>query len=208
MFVLLQSTRENGGAAQRFGGYKDFADDGTQPELRTAASMERDAAKVDRTGSPWRGVTGTSPLFRLPYFDVVRDTLLDMMHIAGGVVGRHLVGMLTGARIANAIKSMKRSHELARARRKKADEKAASKARATNELIDKLTVKIAKARSGATKADLEKQLSDLQLGDVDPEASSDEEEPVDPEEEEAESHVSSWESHCRHGKSRTLYEIL
>lgn len=198
IILCVQSHREPGGAAQRFGGYKDFAN-GIQPSLRTHESMKIDAAKAERRGTPSRGVTGTSPLFRLPYFDVVRDTLLDMMHIGGGVVGRHLVGMLTGDRINSAIRSMNRSQAQAQQRRDKEEQKEVARNRAINKRITELKKKIKKAKLGSEgRKRSEKILAELLLGGVVPGASDEEEdEPSDEEEKEAESHVSACELTAR-----------
>jgi pyruvate/2-oxoglutarate dehydrogenase complex dihydrolipoamide acyltransferase (E2) component len=49
------------------------------------------------------GVVGASALLDLPYLDLVRDTMLDMMHIAFNVVGKHLVPYLMGKRDGTSI---------------------------------------------------------------------------------------------------------
>jgi hypothetical protein len=43
-------------------------------------------------------VNGSSELFRLPYFDVAKHSLLDMMHLVQGTIQRHLIGMIVGSR--------------------------------------------------------------------------------------------------------------
>jgi hypothetical protein len=40
-----------------------------------------------------RNVNGKSELCRLPYFDIVKDTLIDMMHITSGIMGRNLIAI-------------------------------------------------------------------------------------------------------------------
>jgi hypothetical protein len=60
-----------------------------------------------------RSVKGQSELCRLPYFDIVEHTKLDMMHIVSGIIGAHVVKMVKGQRI----------QKLAAARAKKATKK-------------------------------------------------------------------------------------
>jgi hypothetical protein len=42
-----------------------------------------------------KNVHGFSKLTDLAYFDIIEDTLLDMMHITGNVIGKNLHGMMT-----------------------------------------------------------------------------------------------------------------
>ena len=48
-------------------------------------------------GRTTHGVLGRSALHDLPYFNMIRDTVLDMMHVTSGVVGHHLVLLTQGA---------------------------------------------------------------------------------------------------------------
>jgi hypothetical protein len=51
-----------------------------------------------------KGVTGLSPFADLHGgFDVIQDTCLDMMHLAYGVIGRHLIPYLIGLRGKTAV---------------------------------------------------------------------------------------------------------
>lgn len=89
--------------------------EGDLPELRTLESIQSDALKAAEfavtnpkdkfieAGS--RGVRGRSILMDLPYFDLTRDCVLDMMHISSGVVGRAFATLLTGARLKKAVSS-------------------------------------------------------------------------------------------------------
>lgn len=45
-----------------------------------------------------KSVKGLSELCRLPYFDMVQHTVLDMMHITQGVVSAHLIQLVKGMR--------------------------------------------------------------------------------------------------------------
>ena len=115
--LALQSDR-NGSNAQQFGGYASFAND-ERPFSRThegilqhahrAARQLIDHGKIDTERT--KGVTGTSPLFDLTYFDLALHTLLDSMHIVSGVVGRHLVPMLVGGRIAAGVVALKKNFD-------------------------------------------------------------------------------------------------
>lgn len=79
--------------------------------------MAAGAAKIDTEAT--KGVTGRSPLFDLPYFDLALHTLLDSMHIVSGVVGRHLVPMLVGGRIAAGAQALKTNFDRRTAAEKK-----------------------------------------------------------------------------------------
>ena len=65
-----------------------------------------------------KGVYGESPLLQLPYFDIVRDTLPDMMHIASGVLQQHLIPLLKGDR----LKELKRKEDAIEKERKRQEE--------------------------------------------------------------------------------------
>jgi hypothetical protein len=78
--------------------------EGRPPSLRTHDSIVQDGST--RT----RGVTSVSPLAQLPYFDIATMTLLDMMHINSGVIGRHLVPALCGGRLKSAGKAEAERH--------------------------------------------------------------------------------------------------
>lgn len=96
---------------------------GEQPPLRTlvdtiangnkAAEMAR-AGDVD--GQKSAGVKGRSSLLKLSYFDITTDCTLDMMHITSGVVGRHLVKLITGARLKGSVSAAKKAAKAAAAR--------------------------------------------------------------------------------------------
>jgi hypothetical protein len=124
-----------------FGGYKRFAD-GDSPPLRTheevvaggklatearqkAVQAVRDKAERDnRELKPeelqvkfalppeCKGVTGESQLLRLPYFNIVNHTILDMMHIISGCVGRHLVPLCKGKRLTSVLANLPRFDDL------------------------------------------------------------------------------------------------
>ena len=47
-------------------------------------------------------MNGRSALLQLPYFDIIEHSMLDMMHVTSGVLGRHLVPLLRGERLTNA----------------------------------------------------------------------------------------------------------
>lgn len=60
------------------------------------------ASNKESTDSQWAAafsVCGKSILSELPGFDMVDDTLLDMMHIGSGQLGTHLIPMMTKDRI-------------------------------------------------------------------------------------------------------------
>lgn len=140
---LARQSDRNGSNAQQFGGYASFAN-GERPFPRThegilkhahrgQQQLELGAAKIDTELT--KGVTGRSPLFDLPYFDLSLHTLLDSMHIVSGVVGRHLVPMLVGGRIAAGVAALKKNFE----RRAVADQK---RVQARDKKIDEETAKI------------------------------------------------------------------
>lgn len=81
------------------------------PPLRTHESVVADADKCVETGEKVNGVTGRSPFIRLNElykykkngrwvmgFDIIRDTLVDPMHICSGIGCRHLLKLLKGLR--------------------------------------------------------------------------------------------------------------
>lgn len=76
------------------------------PNRRTHVGIEQDAQRA-RPNEPSRGVYGLSPFLRLPYFDMVHMTNLDMMHINFGVVSRHLIQMICGSRLADSVAAEK-----------------------------------------------------------------------------------------------------
>jgi hypothetical protein len=53
-----------------------------------------------------RNVAGVSQLCRLPYFDIVDQSLYDMMHLTAGLVGRNCVQLLKGNRGTGAHRPM------------------------------------------------------------------------------------------------------
>jgi hypothetical protein len=128
---VVQSQHVSGG--QRFDAYADFAE-GTPPRMRTHANTEAYGHMVDyhmeEDGEVdyhvTKGVTGCSPLLLLPYFDIIAHTLLDMMHIVSGVVGRNLIGMLTGDRLRNSMRNDQKSKEKDERKRKQQEAKEAA----------------------------------------------------------------------------------
>lgn len=88
----------------------------------TSIKKERD---LEQTTSC--SVKGLSQLSRLPYFDMVEHTVLDMMHITQGVVSAHLVQLLKGKRtVAKKEKSTKKKPKKSAAVRQPAAAAAAS----------------------------------------------------------------------------------
>jgi len=106
-----------------YDGYKSFGMHDITPRRRTHADVVIAASKAKvawketwrkwrdeehepgsvpskiKTLPEWKGVSGEIPLLRLPYFDIVRDTLPDMMHITSGVLQQHLIPLLKGDRL-------------------------------------------------------------------------------------------------------------
>lgn len=66
-------------------------------------------------------VKGKSALCRLPYFDMIEDTPLDMMHIVSGVMDRHLMSLTKGARVSDALKTASKSSPSSSAKRPRTD---------------------------------------------------------------------------------------
>lgn len=96
-----------------YGKYKSLSSGRAPPTLRTHESIQQDAHEASRAAAlpsarkgetvHSRGVTGFSSFSKLPYFDMATMTMLDMMHLASGVIGKaHLIGALTGDRLMNA----------------------------------------------------------------------------------------------------------
>ena len=92
---------------------------------------EAGGGEVDTSQS--HGVIGKSALLRLPYFDIIQHSLLDMMHLTSGVVGRHFVPMTQGKRVGQALASEDRraAAEQVRTAKQSAQAKAATQRRAT-----------------------------------------------------------------------------
>lgn len=65
---------------------------------RNKDDVVRAAQALKAKQAQMRSVKGKSELCRLPYFDIVKHTNLDMMHIVSGVIGAHLVKMVKGER--------------------------------------------------------------------------------------------------------------
>lgn len=196
--------------AQRFGGYNKFAK-GEVPEPRTHASIVRNGNLAKRMlqrgvavdASKTHGVMDLSPLARLPYFDLAQDTLLDMMHIAAGVIGRNLMGMLRGDRLNKAIAHEKKAEEKAAAQFQKELKAAEAAAKKKREAIQKQEAIMAKF--GVTTAkyrEADKKLQALRRpAPVDPNAASVEEEGLIVEDEDPD--VRQWQTvadNGRHGK--------
>jgi hypothetical protein len=158
------------GGALRFNNYKDYVR-GVVPPPRTHDQMFAAATKAaaalgeDRTGSvnteQTKGVTDKSPLFKLPYFDIVKHTLLDMMHITSGVVGRHLLGMLVKDRISHAAASQHKAKAGAAARVKKAEAADRQAEQKEHEARQTLETKIAQARNATQRDALRERLHKL-----------------------------------------------
>ncbi len=88
------------------------------PPLRTHEAVAAAAAEFERrrgettNGRPPYGVFGTSALlrlFELYGFDIILDTLLDMMHIGSGIVQRHILPSLKGAKVEKSGNKRKRN---------------------------------------------------------------------------------------------------
>lgn len=125
-----------------YGGFTDMSD-GRLPPARTHENVEQDAAraakfvrdkvKVDTAAT--HGVLGRSAWLQLPYFDIVQHTLLDMMHLCSGVVGRHLVPLVQGKRLRDTMQAGDRAKASAAAvaQRKKASDAVAEEAKQARE---------------------------------------------------------------------------
>jgi hypothetical protein len=94
---------------------EEFARDGTVPKLLTKAEYMRRGkrweesearcnaktitkAKLEQVKFDTRNVCGVSQLTRLPYFDIVKQSLYDMMHLTAGLVGRNCIELMKGTR--------------------------------------------------------------------------------------------------------------
>lgn len=70
-----------------------------------------------------RGVKRASPLSRLPYFDLTKHCMQDMMHLLSGVSGRKIVGaVIRPEELNKAIKKLKEEYGRQAKRRKKSAE--------------------------------------------------------------------------------------
>ena len=144
---------------------------GQRPLMRTHDDIFEDASKVldslrdhpERAvdGKRTNGVVGRSPLFDLPYFDLVHHTPLDMMHVTSGVVGAHLIGMLTGDRLKNAKRSANQHAANQEAAKEKADAAAVAKADKLQSDIDALKTKQGRASTTVMKNKLQQQIDEL-----------------------------------------------
>lgn len=74
---------------------KHARDDAARLKMDVAVAK----ADVQAKEQAMRSVKGQSELCRLPYFDIVEHTKLDMMHIVSGIIGAHVVKMVKGQRI-------------------------------------------------------------------------------------------------------------
>lgn len=87
----------------------------TFEELKKAAETAQDwcDAHPDEDFDPkkagTKGVVGRSAFFDLAYFNPVTQCALDMMHIVSGVTGRHLVPLMTNARLRGVVSRDKAS---------------------------------------------------------------------------------------------------
>ena len=155
-----------------YGGFKDLSDD-RLPQARThesvahgalrAAGFLREGRKVDTAVT--QGVLGPSAWLRLPYFDIVQHTLLDMMHLCSGVVGRHLVPLVQGKRLRDTMQAGDRAQASAAAvasRRKAAADVAAAArvAREAHAERNKRTKKARQSRGAAAAAPVTPDRSD------------------------------------------------
>ena len=117
-----------------FDGYKEFNEHGTKPPLRThqrvmeAGAIAQHEREVNNSAShraKWskktKGVTGISALSALPYFDMIKHTSIDMMHLTKGVIAEHLVKTLAGKKLVN---NLEKEHARIRKRQAKEDEAA------------------------------------------------------------------------------------
>jgi chemotaxis protein histidine kinase CheA len=74
--------------------------------LRVAGKSKTKAQADSNIRNQCKQVAGRSALCRLEYFDMVEHTLLDMMHLVQGVVGSHLVPLVKGSRLTEAITTL------------------------------------------------------------------------------------------------------
>ena len=104
-----------------YGRYNQLAV-GEQPPLRTSENTIANGNKAVRllgqkgVGALTAGVKGLSAFISLPYFDISTDCTLDMMHITSGVVGRHLVKLITGTRMKAVVTAAKKAEREAAAK--------------------------------------------------------------------------------------------
>lgn len=117
MLLLCYQATKKGNQAMKFGGYDAFAGTGLRPALRTSEEILVSAKIAEQTRSSGnkvhghldslKGVTGESPLLHHVGFDMVDQTVIDMMHIVPGVLGRHLFGMIGGDRLSKQLANAK-----------------------------------------------------------------------------------------------------
>jgi hypothetical protein len=68
--------------------------------------MAQEARRPGKEVKAVRGVRGGSPLFFLPYFDAVENTILDTpMHLLKGVFQSHVLKVLLGKRDPGRVKA-------------------------------------------------------------------------------------------------------
>lgn len=154
-FACVQGRHEG---SMLYGCYNNLAE-GQRPRLRTHASVLQQADKIqdameaphrargratawkhpeDRIeGANFLGVTQRSPFFDLPGFNIVKDTVLDMMHVTSNVAV-HIMGMLCGKRLKDQKASAdKRVRDLLAKEAKEVEERTKTY-RAINLKINKL----------------------------------------------------------------------
>lgn len=130
--MYVQSMKGTEGGGRLFSNYGEWAN-GRGPVLRSHVNILNDSLHTRC------GVVGKSPLLRLQGFDIYDQTMPDMMHITSGVLGRNLMGMLTGNRLKKAAASVSRAQSRKKtAREKKAQGAAAAGSRAATLLKKKM----------------------------------------------------------------------
>jgi cell division septum initiation protein DivIVA len=136
-----------------YGKYEDLCTD-NPPECRTFRSTYSLALKAKQSIDPKAdagkhlGVVGRSALYDIPYYDPIRDNVLDMMHLTSGVIGRHLVKLLTGERLRNLVATERKEtlREKKRTPAQVAADESADEVRAT----EKARLEEMKAKKAAT----------------------------------------------------------
>lgn len=151
--------------------------------LTTLAANERDGTDT-RLRQPigfksTNGFNGRSPLLDLPHFDLFQHTTLDTMHITSNVC-KDLVGMMTGERIKKAVAGAKanlgRAQKRAEAQEHKVEALIKKNVENINKWTSDLAALVAAGKTASKKAQtLRGQIAAANLGEVDPNAPSDEE---------------------------------
>lgn len=104
--------------------------------------------KEDLDAKNYEGVSGSSQFSRLKDFDIILDTLLDLMHLIEGIMGRHIMPLLSG--IKHTRKKDKKRKE-----KKKEKEKEKAKGKRKSALTPNINPKPKKKKKKETSEDEE-----------------------------------------------------